>query len=183
VELAFKSDSVTGKNGELVFNNREEAPDMPFDEYEKLIEKFLKRMINRYGIQEINRWRFEMTAPYREWVIYTEGDIDTYIEQFVKIKKIIKAIVPSAMVGGPGFNLARPENLDIMGKILYGLGERECLPDFFSFYSFSLSPLPAISKNTGGFLLWEKHENVKRVAWLGQRNLSSLLIRQSKSFL
>jgi beta-xylosidase/AraC-like DNA-binding protein len=165
IELAFKDDSATGKHGEPVFNNHEEVQNMPFDEYERLIEKFLKHMINRYGLREINRWRFEMMAPYGEWVIYTESDLDVYIEQFVKIRKIIKEIAPSAMVGGPGFNLARPENLDIIGKILYGLGERGSLPDFFSFYAFSFSPLPAIGKNTEEPLLWEKHENVKRVTW------------------
>jgi beta-xylosidase/AraC-like DNA-binding protein len=165
VELAFKPDMVTGKHGEPVFNNREEVQNMPLDEYEKLIEKFLKHMINRYGIQEVNRWRFEMMVPHVEWVIYTENDLDVYIKQFVKIRKIIKDIAPSAMVGGPGFNLARPENLDIIGKILYGLGEQRCLPDFFSFYAFSFSPLPAIGKDTEGPLLWEKHENVKRVIW------------------
>jgi beta-xylosidase/AraC-like DNA-binding protein len=165
VELAFKPDSVTGKHGEPVFNNREEVQNMPLDEYEKLIERFLKHIINRYGLREINRWRFEMMAPYGEWVVYTESDLDAYIEQFVKIRKIIKDIAPSAMVGGPGFNLARPENLDIVGKILYGLGKKECLPDFFSFYAFSISPLPATGKKTEGPLFWEKYENVKRVAW------------------
>jgi beta-xylosidase/AraC-like DNA-binding protein len=165
VELAFKPDFATDKHGEPLFNNREEVQNMPLEEYEKLIGNFLKHMINRYGIQEINRWRFEMMVPHGDWVVYTESDIDAYIGQFIKIRKIIKDLAPSAMVGGPGFNLARPENLNIIGKILYGLGERGCSPDFFSFYAFSFSPLPAIGKNTESPLLWEKHENARRVTW------------------
>jgi beta-xylosidase/AraC-like DNA-binding protein len=165
VELAFKPDSASDKHGELVFNNREEVQTMPLDEYERLIEKFLKHMINRYGIQEINKWRFEMMAPYEEWVVYTESDLDVYIEQFIKIRKIIKDMAPSALVGGPGFNLARPENLEIIGKILYGLGEQGVSFDFFSFYAFSFSPLPSVGKDTESPLLWEKHENAKRVTW------------------
>jgi beta-xylosidase/AraC-like DNA-binding protein len=168
VELGFKSYMIQGKHGEHIFNNNKEIQNIPRDEYENLIAKFLKHMVNRYGLQEVNHWRFEMMLPAGDNLDYTKSDIDAYIEQFVKIKKIIKDIAPSAMIGGPGFNLTRPENLDVMVKILHGLEEQDCSPDFFSFYAFSFSPMPAAGESVKNILLWEKYETVKRIAWAKQ---------------
>jgi beta-xylosidase len=165
VELAFKPDQISGKRGKYVFDNSEEVWNIPLDEYEELVGKFMKRMVNRYGLQEVNQWRFEMMATYCNLFDYAKSDLDAYIEQFTRIRKIVKDIAPSALVGGPGFNLARPENLDAMGKILNNLEERDSLPDFFSFYAYSFSPLPETDKDEKNDLLWEKRETAKRVAW------------------
>jgi xylan 1,4-beta-xylosidase len=157
---------IQGKHGEIVFNNSEELDPLPLDEYEELIATFLKHMVNRYGLQEINRWYFEMMVePSEKSRHYGKNDVESYIEQFVRIRKIIKDIAPAAMVGGPGFNLSLQENLDIMVGILQGLEEQESLPDFFSLYAFSFSPMTAAEDNIKNLLLWEKREAAKRITW------------------
>jgi xylan 1,4-beta-xylosidase len=165
VELGFKPYPIQGKHGEYIFNNNREIQNIPCNEYEDLIAKFLKHMINHYGLREVNRWRFEMMVPAEDNLDYTKSDIDAYIEQFIKIRKIIKDIVPSAQMGGPGFNLTRPENLDIMTKILHGLEEQGCSPDFFSFYAFSFSQMPGFGEDVKNLVLWEKRENARRITW------------------
>jgi beta-xylosidase len=167
IELGFKPDQISLKHGALVFTNDNEIQFLPTDEYERLMGTFMKHIVNRYGIEEINRWRFEMRAPVDDDFMYSEADIDMYIEQFAGIKKVIKNIAPKALVGGPGFNLGKPEYLDIMNKILYGLKEKDSSPDFFSFYSFSFSEMPpnAEPSKDQPLLLWGKDEILKRIAW------------------
>jgi beta-xylosidase/AraC-like DNA-binding protein len=165
VELGFKPYLIQGKHGEYIFNINREIQNIPCNRYEDLIEKFLKHMVNRYGLQEVNRWRFEMMVPAEDNLDYTKSDIDTYVEQFIRIKKIIRDIAPYAQMGGPGFNLTRPENLDIMTKILHSLKEQGCSPDFFSFYAFSFSPMLTADESAKNILLWEKRETVRRIIW------------------
>jgi beta-xylosidase len=166
VELSFKPDMIQGKHGEFVFNNSEEIQNFPLDEYEELVIKFLKHMGNRYGLQEISRWRFEMMMePSGIRHNFEENDVESYIEQFVRIRKTIKDIAPAALVGGPGFNLTRSEDLDVMIRMLHNLEERGSLPDFFSFYAFSFSPMMAADDNIRNLLLWEKRETVERITW------------------
>jgi beta-xylosidase/AraC-like DNA-binding protein len=166
VELSLKPDTIQGRHGERhIVSYREGIPDIPLDEYEDLLDKFLKHIVNRYGPEEIGRWRFEMMAPYGEMLEFTKSGIDAYIEMFARIRRIIKAIAPSALVGGPGFNIAIPEKQEVMGKLLHDLEERGASPDFFSIYAFSFSPMPAAEKNLKNALLWEKRESALRTAW------------------
>jgi beta-xylosidase/AraC-like DNA-binding protein len=167
IELGLKPDMISGKHGEIVFEKNGEAKDIPVREYEKMVDKFLKHMVNRFGIQEIGRWYFEIWAPCGFALKYSKAEIDIYIEQFVRIRKIIKDIAPAALVGGPGYNLTRTEDLSIMAGILHALEERAACPDFFSLYAYSFSEIPAESSdmNDISLLLWEKDENTKRIVW------------------
>jgi beta-xylosidase/AraC-like DNA-binding protein len=167
IEMGFKPEKVRRKYIEVVFANEDEIQRLPISDYEKLIGEFMKHILNRFGTGEINHWRFELWAPAGEFLEYSKADLDLYIEEFVKIRRVIKNNAPDALVGGPGFNLAFPDDFDVMTKILHALQEQNSLPDFFSFYAFSFSDIASGNENTKGknLLLWEKGETAKRIAW------------------
>jgi beta-xylosidase/AraC-like DNA-binding protein len=169
IELGYKPHMIHGRHGEFVFFEDDGMKEMSVNEYEKFINKFIKHVTNRYGVQEVNKWCFEMMAPTGVWndFHYTNAEIENYLEQFMKIRKVIKETAPIAKVGGPGFNLSVPEDLDMMVKFLDRLQEHNSSPDFFSFYAFSFSEIySGFSPAKGGKLvLWSKEENSNRIAW------------------
>jgi beta-xylosidase/AraC-like DNA-binding protein len=167
IELGFKPDKISRGPDSFVFNDNDELINISLEDYERIITGFLKHEINRYGTQEISRWRFEFWAPTDELAYYHNEEIEMYIEWFIRIRKIIKKIVPSALLGGPGLNICRESSLDTLGKILARLTSTESYPDFISLYLFCFSD-PS-SESTGkdfGLTLWAKDEIPKKIAWI-----------------
>jgi xylan 1,4-beta-xylosidase len=126
----------------------------------------MKHMINRYGTEEVGSWRFEMMITRRNSSQFETSDIDSYIELFLKIQRVIKTWSPDSQMGGPGFNLGFPDDFDKMVKILYVLNTKNCSPDFFTVYAFSLSSIFPGSDMTGSgnIKFWAKDECGGRIA-------------------
>jgi beta-xylosidase/AraC-like DNA-binding protein len=165
IEMGYKLTNVAKKSGTFVFDRGSEKENIPPGEYENIIVGFLKHAINRYGMREVSRWRFEYWFPIDEQQNYRDEDIDVYIKQFSGIKKAVKKIVPAALVGGPGFvKLSEPESIR---SLLKKLAEENSLPDFFSFYIFSaVRELLETDEGNDTIYLWAKDDNAKRIAWI-----------------
>jgi beta-xylosidase/AraC-like DNA-binding protein len=165
IELGYKLTNVAKRSGTFVFDRGDEREDVPNGEYENVIAHFLKHAVNRYGMQEVSRWRFEYWFPADEQQNYPDKDVDIYARQFSGIKNTIKKIIPAAMVGGPGFvKSSDPESIK---NLIKKLAAENCLPDFFSCYVFSavrVLPEPDGMNNT--VYLWAKDDSAKRIAWI-----------------
>jgi beta-xylosidase/AraC-like DNA-binding protein len=162
IELGYKLTNVAKKSGTFVFDRGGERENIPIGEYENIIARFLKHTINRYGMGEVSRWRFEYWFPTDEQQDYRDEDIDVYVKQFGVIKKAIKKIVPAALVGGPGF--VKSSDPEPVRSLLKKLAEENSLPDFFSFYIFSA--VRELAESDGGndtIYLWAKDDNAKRI--------------------
>jgi beta-xylosidase/AraC-like DNA-binding protein len=159
IEMGFKPDKINRGTNELLFHHDDEVEQIPIDEYELIIDHFLRHAVNRYGEDEVNQWIFEMWIPSQ--IDYTEEDLDNYTEQFLRIQRKIKDIAPMALVGGPGFNLGMPKHTASIEKILHNLHRHGGLPDFFSFYIYFRSE---ISYNSGQFLFWAKDEMAQQIS-------------------
>ncbi|GFP74699.1 GH39 family glycosyl hydrolase [Clostridium fungisolvens] len=75
-----------------------------FKESLVLLEKFIVHAINRYGINEVSQWYFEIWKEGDIEYVFWNGDFEKYLKNFQSYYNIIKRIVPGAKVGGPGFN-------------------------------------------------------------------------------
>jgi beta-xylosidase/AraC-like DNA-binding protein len=165
IELGYKLTNITKKSGTFVFARGDERENVPSREYENIIAHFLKHAINRYGVQEVGRWRFEYWFPTDRQQNYPEEDVDIHIRNFVRIRETIKKIIPAALVGGPGF--VRLSDLKFVRKFLKGLAAEDSLPDFFSFYIFSAVQEPVESDAGDGMVyLWAKDDSFRSVAWI-----------------
>ncbi len=106
-------------------------------EYDKFLNQvlpiFIKACANRYGIEEVSNWRFELWQRYNNWMTSVE-DAETYMMRFQFFYNTIKSFLPRAEVGGPGFNTV----LDIghFESTVSCLYNSKIKPDFFSFYLF-----------------------------------------------
>jgi beta-xylosidase/AraC-like DNA-binding protein len=166
LEIGFKPDKIQENAGKYVFFNDDEVKEIGIDDYQELMDHFMKHMINRYGVEDVSAWRFEMmclgTHPQ-----YGITGIDNYIECFVRIQRVIKKYAPESLVGGPGFNLAFSENLEKMARITHTLRKRNSHLDFFSIYSFSLSRVFSGSETVEHDRLkqWAKDETAEHINW------------------
>jgi beta-xylosidase/AraC-like DNA-binding protein len=168
IELCPKYTNLFKAADTFVFDmdNKEiESETFPFEEYKNMVVHFIKHAINRYGIQEVNRWRFEYYAPADRPEDYQDEAIEKYVHQFVCIKDTIKTLLPAVLVGGPG--LAKISDMEFIRKILRRLVAENSIPDFLSCYTFSSVQeiADADTENTRIFL-WVKDDAQKRIAWI-----------------
>jgi xylan 1,4-beta-xylosidase len=172
IELGFKPNKINRNTDSFLFSNDDEMRNIPIDDFEKLITSFLKHAINRYGIQEVNRWCFEWWVPADEKSNISNEQIKKYVKSFVKIRKIIKDLAPDAFIGGPGIVTGRASAIEALEKILRSLKAENSLPDFISFYLFGLSHIFVEGKEKP--ILWEKDEIPKKIEWIREHVAAAL---------
>jgi xylan 1,4-beta-xylosidase len=77
------------------------APPKDWDKWEQLVEKFARHLVDRYGVDQVARWYFE---------VWNEPNIDfwagnpkeeTYYELYDHAVRAIKRVSPRLRVGGP----------------------------------------------------------------------------------
>jgi len=166
IEIGNKPKKITRKPKDNVFN--EEKNYVPFTngQIESIFKEFLKHSINRYGISEVGKWKFEFWAEHDEKLQYGTAYLQSYIETYGRIHKIVKTLVPSARFGGPGFNMAADRN--VLGTILEGLREQQITPDFVSLYSYPYTIIQAaepseFAKDGEFSFLWGKQDYLRNL--------------------
>lgn len=119
------------------------------DEWKKLLRAFLLHCIERYGIEEVETWYFEIWSNNIDPIInLTNGENLTknsrhdpsqfaeYFKIFSFLKRILNEIVPGAKVGGCGLTMdLETEKLDLFLK-QWRL--QEVQPDFLSIYLYPI---------------------------------------------
>lgn len=112
-----------------------QEPEQLFDDMEEclaVLEEFLKHIVYRYGMMEVDNWYFEVW--YDEDKKTTLGIPGDFVEQYSAIKKCIKSCLKEAKVGGCGLSMGILEKpfQDIFPKW------KECgeWPDFISIYVY-----------------------------------------------
>jgi len=87
----------------MYFRNSTEKP-KSLKESLNLFEKFIMHCINRYGINEVEQWYFELWKDGDVGYVFWNGKFDVYLNRFQSYYNIIKKIIPNSKIGGPGFN-------------------------------------------------------------------------------
>jgi xylan 1,4-beta-xylosidase len=122
------------------------------EEWHDLVKAFLLQCIERYGIEEVETWYFEMWRPMDEFnsKLEEQDDFLTKIKnnqtqnprygEFFKIfsgfKKTAKELVPGAKIGGCGLSMdLEGDKLDVL---LEQWKKEEIQPDFLSIYLYPI---------------------------------------------
>ncbi|MFD2215655.1 GH39 family glycosyl hydrolase [Metabacillus endolithicus] len=118
------------------------------EEWKNIIRAFLLHCIERYGIEEVETWYFEIWSkdidPIRDETIsgneinkrHDPSQFEEYFNVFSFLKKITNEIVPLAKVGGCGLTMdLESDKLDLF---LNQWRLREVQPDFLSIYLYPI---------------------------------------------
>ena len=102
VELSFMPKKLAAREALHAFWYKQNvAPPKDYAKWDELITKFTKHLVERYGLDEVSQWYFE---------VWNEPNIDfwageprqpTYFELYDHTARDIKAVSPRLRVGGP----------------------------------------------------------------------------------
>lgn len=104
---------------------------------EMTLKSFLCACINRYGFDEVSTWNFEYWMHYNNFMTEIDSSAE-FCKWFLFFYQTIKNLLPTAKVGGPGFNLFLP--IEILKDALGTLQKKNVIPDFISvlFYPYAM---------------------------------------------
>ncbi|WP_226793502.1 GH39 family glycosyl hydrolase [Bacillus sp. B1-b2] len=122
------------------------------EEWKNLIKTFLLHCMERYGVDEVETWYFELWNPYIDPIrneqnivnndrntntfLINEGKYKKYFELFGVLRNDIKELVPLAKVGGCGLTLDVTE--DILVSFIKQWYTEDVHPDFLSAYLYPI---------------------------------------------
>lgn len=111
--------------------------DFSNEEFEEIIKAFAIHLVNRYGVDEMEKWYFE----YRNSIFSknehegeTRRNFESYYGRFRAVYLTMKEISPKIRVGGAGYVLGY-EKLECR-KIFPEWKKKPLQPDFFSVYAY-----------------------------------------------
>ncbi|HEY9482436.1 MAG TPA: xylan 1,4-beta-xylosidase [Micromonosporaceae bacterium] len=101
VELSFMPAALARDPGQTVFTYRGIiSPPADWSQWRALITAFAEHLIDRYGIDEVTQWSFEVwNEP--NLVVFWTGTIDEYLRLYEESARALKAVDPRLAVGGP----------------------------------------------------------------------------------
>jgi beta-xylosidase/AraC-like DNA-binding protein len=130
VELGSK-ETVFLYTPEKLLKASEDSVQYTKETFERILSEFTMHLVNRYGVEEIEKWYFEIWSKEKDEM--GEKD-DSYFTFFNIAYRKLKGISPGIRVGGAGFILGY-ETRECK-KIFERWKERQITPDFLSVYSY-----------------------------------------------
>ena len=85
------------------------APPKDFDKWGELVRRFVQHCIDRYGIEEVVSWYFEVWNEPNLWPFF-RGTKSEYFKLYQVSAEVIKAIDPRLRVGGPSTSNFVPDS-------------------------------------------------------------------------
>ena len=155
LELGSKSITIyKDESGGLTYQkNTKES----YSRLKRLLPVFLENCINRYGINEVSHWKFELWMQYNTTMSKVETPSE-YVKRFKFVNETIKRIMPTAEVGGPGFNTFM--NFQYLVDVAKELHSKQVYPDFISYYLYPYKNSPGILNNKGNHYILSKDKNM-----------------------
>ena len=102
-----------------------------YEYYKKLIKDLSIHLVNRYGVEEIEKWYFEFWNNPKLNITRENGE---YYHYFDMVYNTFKSISPDINIGGPGLILGYEKT---MAEEVFAIWKkRDIWPDFVSFGSF-----------------------------------------------
>lgn len=132
IELSFKpihvsytiNSTLAQKENDIIFHERES--------YEKVMRDLASHLINRYGVDEVETWYFELWKDERLNMVDENG---WYFDCFEIGYRALKGISPKTRVGGAGFAMGYDRFQ--YRELVSNWKKREVRPDFISVYAYS----------------------------------------------
>jgi len=103
VELSFMPRKLAANSNALhaFWYKQNVSPPKDWGRWEQLIEQFARHLVDRYGLEEVSQWYFEVwNEPNIDfWV--GEPKFETYMQLYARAAAALKRVSPRLPVGGP----------------------------------------------------------------------------------
>lgn len=147
IDLGFKPQTIHKNADTILFVNNQENIFHSSAAYQKTIQRLISHLANRYGVEEMKSWYFELwkgdaTLVHPDEELSAAEILDRYFEIFDIGYREIKRISLDIQVGGGGFDQQCCSTE--LREILRIWNNREIRPDFLSIYSY---PYMVVNQN------------------------------------
>lgn len=137
VELGFMPSSLRRSDETIYWWKGNIAPPHDLNKWVYLVDSFVRHCIQRYGLNEVQHWYFEVwNEPDLEGVCWT-GTKEEYFEFYHATANAIKSISPELTVGGPALNYGTALQKTWLSDFLTFCEQNEVPIDFISFHMYS----------------------------------------------
>ena len=104
IELGFMSSSLNNSENRMFYSKTNKSQANNMEEWKDLVEEFVKNCVNRYGLEEVESWYFEVwKAPNLEHAFWNDGK-ERYFEFYKQTVAAVKSISSTLKVGGPAIS-------------------------------------------------------------------------------
>ena len=109
VELGFFPDCIRGGDATQFWWKAHVTPPENYDAWCLLVERFVRHLLSRYGVEEVHKWYFEVwNEPNLSG--FWDGTKSQYFELYKVTARTIKSIDPALRVGGPATSNFVPDD-------------------------------------------------------------------------
>lgn len=155
VELGFMPYDLASGEETVFWWKGNITPPKDWARWEWFIEQYIRHVIERYGLDEVRRWYFEVWNEPSLTFFWKDADFDAYMELYARTAYTLKRVDPQLRVGGPashGFGDAVGE--PPWGKeFLAACAERQLPLDFFSTHPYpTFYPVDLEGR---GYMTWD----------------------------
>lgn len=130
IELSFMPKSLAKQQNKIFDRNSIISGCNDLTKWTTLVQSFIKMLINRYGADEIKKWRF--TPISINYVYLGMMSSKDYQNLYLATYKAIKEINSDFIFGGPGCFSELIMDKKYIDKFLSFIEENKCKPDFIS---------------------------------------------------
>ncbi|UNK15986.1 helix-turn-helix domain-containing protein [Paenibacillus sp. N3/727] len=140
VELGFMPTLLSRSNETVFWWKGSISPPADKEKWKALVREFVRHCINRYGVEEVKQWYFEVwNEPDLSGVCWA-GKKEEYFSFYESTVRVIKSILPELKVGGPALGYGSLWN-DTWAEEFMEYCQKHQVPlDFFSFHIYSEYP-------------------------------------------
>ena len=100
IELGFMPSAIARGDKTIFHYKANITPPEKYEQWGELIRRFVEHLIERYGIEEVKSWFFEVWNEPNLFFFF-DGTKDEYFRLYEVSARTIKAIHPDLKVGGP----------------------------------------------------------------------------------
>jgi xylan 1,4-beta-xylosidase len=131
------------------------TPPNNWEHWEWLIQQFVRHVIERYGLDEVRRWYFEVWNEPDLSVFWKNADFDAYMELYERTVRAIKQVDAALKVGGPATASASAgPGIASWGKEFLTLCREKNIPiDFFSTHPYPT--FHPVDTEGNGYMIWD----------------------------
>ncbi len=132
--IAFepKLDRINEQIGTVIIRNAQDKMIQDLQTWEKIVAAFVKHIIQKYGIDEVEQWIFEL--PFGVYEIEEMDPVDGYVSLFTSLYDTVHKYTLNLRIGGPSLP---SDEIETLRRILEVLQQKGKLPDYISMISFA----------------------------------------------
>lgn len=137
IELGFMPEKLASSNNQIFMWSSYVTSPNNMSKWLDMIDAFIRHIINRYGVEEVEKWYFEFWNEPNLENVFWDGSREDFFNFFKVTYEKIKFINSNLKVGGFG-NLKLGDLSSWINEFKEYSEANKCYLDFFSFHAYQL---------------------------------------------